>query len=108
MTPEAERETLWRIIEARDEAIARAHQLYQGLYKELADKQLREKESTLRNLAEEAAARLEIIHSQREAIEAFRQEIAALRASRYYKLGFTLLSPRQVLEDTLGRWRRKA
>jgi hypothetical protein len=97
MTPEAERETLWRIIEARDEAVARAHELYQGLYKELADKQVREKEATLRELAEEAAKRLEIVHSQRDAI-------AALLASRYYTLGFTLLNPRQVLKAKLVRW----
>ena len=96
---EAERDTLWRILEARDEAVTRAHQLYQGLYRELGDKQLREKESTLRDLAAEAAKRLELINSQHDMIN-------SLLESRYYRLGFALLHPAQTLVGKLARWRR--
>lgn len=89
-------EALWRVIESRDRAFAKAH------------KAALEKEAEIRRLKAETTAKDEEIVEKHEEIQMLTRAAAdrltiiqQLQASREYKVGTTLLHPWQVLRQKL-------
>jgi hypothetical protein len=88
MCNEAQVEVLWKLIAARDKALAGAHQLSEMSLLE-KEEEIHEKEEEILELKRCAEERLQVIHQ--------------LRHSYYYRLGYALLGPLVALKRIFRR-----